>query len=847
MTLGSLFDGIGGFPLAAARAGIEPVWASEIEAAPVSITKRHFPRMAHYGDITKINGAEIEPVDIITFGSPCFPAGTMVLTATGYIPIEEIKIGDFVLTHKNRWRKATAVGSKIAPTYRLKGNIAIETTAEHPIYSADVKNLFPRMGNGKRGNIKTLSNIGQWTEAKNMQGKQWATPLDAEDIQVPMGEKANVNQNPMPKMDSNFWYFVGRWLGDGWVRDDQRCGRPQGEMNGQIFLADSFDKEAELINTIGKIAKNYNVQRDRTVVKVRFISQVLCKWLVVNFGKGAINKTIPAWVLSLLPEYRQQLLLGLIDSDGYRLKPHTVKITSISKKLILGVRLIAESLGYSTSVSHVKPPKTKVIEGRIVNQNNYYTVALCNSQKRNTGIGAEGHKWYKCRSVESTGEIKQVFNLSVDEDESYIADSIVVHNCQDLSVAGKRAGLDGERSGLFMEAVRIIKEMRDATNGIKPRFCVWENVPGAFSSNGGEDFRTVIEEIAGIAEAGISIPRPSDGWLSAGAVMGNGYSLAWRTLDAQYWGVPQRRRRIFLVADFGGGSAGEILFKPDCPQGYFEAGGEAGEGTAGEAEKSADGRGKTMRDTAGTLRANAGAPKHESGWESLVLAKAEQYTVDFGRVGDRIQMNAEKAVTLQGLAGGGAGKTGLYCLPIRAEPPIAFACNQRDEVRDMREKTGALQAQPGMKQQTFIAYCIQGNTIERSDNAGANGKGVNEELCFTLSATDRHAVAYDCRNHAVNGDVSGTLQAKENGGYSLNYINPVHDGYSVRRLTPTECERLQGFHDGWTAYGHDGKAISDNARYRALGNSVCIPICEFIMARLRAFGEEKSGIDIWGK
>ena len=126
--------------------------------------------------------------------------------------------------------------------------------------------------------------------------------------------------------------------------------------------------------------------------------------------------------------------------------------------------------------------------------------------------------------------------------------------CQDLSVAGRRAGLDGERSGLFMEAVRIIKEMRRATNGANPVFAVWENVPGAFSSNKGEDFRVVLEELCKIKDGNANVPRPDKGkWSDAGEIVGDGYSVAWRVLDAQYWGVPQRRRRIFLVADFRGG------------------------------------------------------------------------------------------------------------------------------------------------------------------------------------------------------------------------------------------------------------------------------------------------------
>lgn len=142
--------------------------------------------------------------------------------------------------------------------------------------------------------------------------------------------------------------------------------------------------------------------------------------------------------------------------------------------------------------------------------------------------------------------------------------------CQDLSIAGRRAGLAGERSGLFMEAVRIIKEMRRATHGSYPVVVIWENVPGAFSSNGGEDFRAVLEELARVEQPDASIPRPSGGgrWSKAGAIAGNGWSLAWRQLDAQYWGVPQRRKRIALVVDFAGGRAGKILFERESLPGH---------------------------------------------------------------------------------------------------------------------------------------------------------------------------------------------------------------------------------------------------------------------------------------
>ena len=164
--------------------------------------------------------------------------------------------------------------------------------------------------------------------------------------------------------------------------------------------------------------------------------------------------------------------------------------------------------------------------------------------------------------------------------------------CQDMSIAGKREGLDGSRSNLFREQIRIVKEMRESDKAdgrrgieVRPRYMVWENVPGAFSSNKGEDFRCVLEEICRVADAEVSIPRPSKKkWSGQGAIMGDGYSVAWRTLDAQYWGVPQRRKRIYLVADFGGESAPQILFEQNSLRGNIEESSKERKDTATGAE-----------------------------------------------------------------------------------------------------------------------------------------------------------------------------------------------------------------------------------------------------------------------
>lgn len=353
--------------------------------------------------------------------------------------------------------------------------------------------------------------------------------------------------------------------------------------------------------------------------------------------------------------------------------------------------------------------------------------------------------------------------------------------CQDLSIAGgKRAGLAGERSGLFMEQIRLIKEMRriDETNGrtggdIRPRFMVWENVPGAFSSNGGEDFRIVLEETIRIADESAVIPRPSDGkWRTAGCILGDGFSVAWRVLDAQFWGVPQRRRRIALVADFGGNTAPEILFERKSVPGDPAESGTARESAAGDAA-------------------------------------------------DRV------GITNRGGSTGGVSET-LRACSHGALPMVlgGVATADADPLQD-------------------TAICIQGNCIDRADTAGCNGKGWTENVSYTLNTIDRHAVCIGNgqANQLRLSDKAGTLTCAHDQQAVLyaggNCHNVKRQKYCVRRLTPLECERLQGYPDGWTGIGawvdSRGKAhaeSTDAARYKALGNSIAIPPWTYVLTRL---------------
>ena len=623
--------------------------------------------------------------------------------------------------------------------------------------------------------------------------------------------------------------------------------------------------------------------------------------------------------------------------------------------------------------------------------------------------------------------------------------------CQDMSIAGKRSGLDGSRSSLFYEAIRIVKEMRCKTNGEKPRFIVWENVPGAFSSNKGQDFKAVLEAVIGVKEPSASVPAPEKkGWPDADYYVGDGWSVAYRVFDAQWWGVPQRRKRIYLVADFADQSAPKVLFESEGVSRYSAEGFRAWQRAAAGAESStgetgcseAGGRlclndqgGERMdvtEEVTATLRAEAHHPpcvmeaagfctEHSANARSIGYEEERSPTLRAGvvpaaialenhpadsrvkisedgkvqtltsRCGtgggnvpmlmDAVENSVESpvkevenspAVTLKirsGCEGGGKGAiwqeeksatlgcnndqtlfvpkcygvcskashsmmsdnphSGFYeaetsrtldrsggdptCNQggICVVEPVAFTQNQRDEVRGLGEKSAALAAEPGMKQQTFV---LQGNMIGRKDENGPQGDGVNEDVCFTLDATDRHAVCAPEDVYAmttgsymqVAKEVAPTLMARDykdpttiapvphlnegvmgtvatgahpsgfNGQDAFNdrlvidnpEAQPAPVTYTVRRLTPTECARLQGFPDWWCrnlgteepteeelAFWADvfethrkivthakkpktekqirkwlADPYTDSAEYRIWGNGICLANAFFVLA-----------------
>lgn len=487
--------------------------------------------------------------------------------------------------------------------------------------------------------------------------------------------------------------------------------------------------------------------------------------------------------------------------------------------------------------------------------------------------------------------------------------------CTDLSVAGKRAGLDGQQSSLFYQAIRIIKEMRCATNGAYPRYIVWENVPGAFSSNKGEDFKAVLEAVIGVICPGTEVPMPEkERWPYADLYMGDGWSVAYRVLDAQYWGVPQRRKRIFLVADFAGGSAGKILFESEGVSGYSAEGFRAWQRTAGNPTACVGEAGcvclndqggcrmDVTEDVTCTLRAEAHHPPcvlepagfcNEHSFEQRMeraeapteMALFENHSQDiryrgpletaptvnstYGMGGNNQPFVVETPKTLKirsGCEGGGKGvliqedkSATLSCnndqtvfVPFckgarphsKEEAPtwkngdVANTLNTFD-VGESRcnelvvqaygicsDKSNAMLSDnphsgfyeadtsrtldanggnPGCNQGGIAVVAVQGSMIGRDDKNGPQGSGIGEDVSFTLNTTDHHAVAYPvyCASKSshftrAEKELAGTLVATDYKDPPFVNDKPVPEPeYIVRRLTPTECARLQGFPDWW--------------------------------------------------
>lgn len=487
-----LFAGAGGGILADMLLGRDIVGAVELEAYPrevllarqadgilprfpiwddVCTFRSDNPHTAHYIDGLR----HIRDRLIIAGGFPCFTAGTLILTADGYKPIEEVAAGDLVLTHRGRWRKVTSTMQRDgAEIWRVKGFGIPETftTAEHPYYCSE-------WGSTEKSFIP----VGELNISKH------CTTMVLPDIE-------DTDQH-----SPEWWWLAGRYLADGW-RVDRK-----GRRNGRVVIACPDFKTRELFERVRAAGYNATVCMERTCNKFHITKGDLYADLA-EFGRGAGGKHLTRRAYTLPIEKARALYEGYMSGDGRRDRDEA---TSVSKSLVLDMCLIAQRIGKPIPAFYEEKRKPECcIEGRICNQRDSYTFRSCGPN--NSAYRDERYAYRRLRDVRRTDRVERVFNLSVEEDESYVANGAIVHNCQDVSVAGKGAGLEGARSGLWSEMQRIIGEIR-------PRYVFVENSPMLV-------VRGLDRVAGGLAELG--------------------YSLAWTVVGADDAGAAHRRKRFWL-------------------------------------------------------------------------------------------------------------------------------------------------------------------------------------------------------------------------------------------------------------------------------------------------------------
>lgn len=551
---GSVCSGIEAASIAWEPLGMRPAWFAEIEPFPSAVLAHRWPHVANLGDMTKLAkkvlAGEIESPDVLVGGTPCFTAGHMVLCKNGYKPIEDVCPGDYVVSHLGRLQQVKRVGSKIANTGLLNAvgqPLGIRTTNDHPFLAVRWKAQNTRK-NGTYFKRELLSEP-EWRAACDMPGYQWCALTNFNIASPDICSRFLSEEQAM--------YLAGAYVGDGYIR------RWRGKSKKAVVFGINCQKlrkfHCRIPENIFSVASEI-----RGSIKVTLNDTCYANWLNEHFGELSHAKRIPAWVMS--HPLRHVFLQGYLDTDGTPSGKAGFRINSVSPALAWGVAELSQTCGYVSSVSFIEVEPKKVIEERVVNQRNYYQVTICPQKLSRKSRLAHGMLLRTVKEFKSVG-LDTVYNIEVEGDHSYILNGAVVHNCQAFSIAGLRGGLDDERGALTLKYVELANAIDDkrAESFLKPAVIVWENVPGVLSSAdnafgcflaglAGEDvpFEPGDRPESGKSNAfwrwdgktGCHVPK----WPQCGCIYGPQRKVAWRILDAQYFGVAQRRRRVFVVA-----------------------------------------------------------------------------------------------------------------------------------------------------------------------------------------------------------------------------------------------------------------------------------------------------------
>lgn len=479
----------------------------------------------NYGDIYTIDETKLPYFDMITYSTPCFTEDSLVLTEKrGFQKIIDIQIGEKVITHDGNYKTVENVinnGKKKTVKIYGMGIDEIHTTSNHLFYVREKSHVW----NNKTRSYTRVFSEPVWKQADSLKRTDY--------MGIPINKKSKIpewngitfvwsdgrkdrykNQLSQYMNNKDFWWLIGRYIADGWFRN-----------NGGIIIGCGKKKFVEMKEKCDSIGLNYNILEERTVIKFYYQLKEL-ELFVQSFGKYAYGKKIPSFVMDLPVDLLNSFLNGYMSGDGCFTNGR-FKATSVSRELIYGLaQCIAKVYKQPYSIYKTERPKTTVIEGRTVNQKDTYELCFKKEKRpQDKAFYEDGFIWFPVTKVEED-EIETIYDLTVEENHSFTVQGVIVHNCQDFSVAGKGKGGDkgsGTRSSLLWECERIIR-------AVKPKYLLMENVKNLLSEKHRHNFNEWFKVLEGM-----------------------GYTNYYKVLNAKDYGIPQNRERIFCVSILGGG------------------------------------------------------------------------------------------------------------------------------------------------------------------------------------------------------------------------------------------------------------------------------------------------------
>ena len=844
-----LFSGIGGFRSALEELGHECIAYSEIDKFAIKSYKAIYDTDGEIelGNISEISDEYISKlqgeVDIVVGGSPCFRKGTLITTKEGLKPIEDIKKGDYVLTHNNRYKEVVVpMVNPAKEIYSLKVMNSVETyvTPEHPVRAIEKFSKY----NSKERKYDISFSKPKWIKVKDLQkGKHY----------IQLG-KSSEETNPDNITKEEAW-LIGRYIADGYLLTSKRSGRKNSFRRDVVFCVGK-DKKLKFENKLSEYTMNPS--EEKTVYKYRKQNERLFN-LVSKCGRGSENKEIPQEYLNLPSEILEELIEGYLSGDG-SCSNGVYSFTTVSEKLALSlVSGLNNVYKNGASITFSERPKKHIIEGREVNQKDTYRIQLrkeYNKGREPQTLKIDDFLYAPIKKIEIQETSETVYNFEVEDDNSYVANNMVVHNCQSFSIAGNRGGFDDTRGTLFFEYARTVKD-------IQPKYFIFENVKGMLSHDKGNTIRTVLNTFNDL-----------------------GYYIDFNVFNSKFYDVPQNRERIYIV-----GKRKDLVDKPK----YQEK--VKGKKKFDEIHNWAVDNINYVEllpqlKTEVTTRLIDVLEDEVDEKYYLSEEKTKKLTLDNDLGGklnmydynerDRVHSVNKVSPTLNTMQGGdrqpkvavigntsntGHGGSNVYNANGIAPTITARDCNgpKQIAVREATKQGYAIAEQGDSVNVTYPDSKTRrgrvGKQVAQTLQAGEVNQGVviNDKICRRCNSKlkpsdleDYEYVCFECdenfyefetkdevkaiigstQKNAYVGDGSTSPSLTSAMGQGGGHVPmPVYSNLRIRKLTPLECWRLQSFTDE-QFYKAKDSGVSNSQLYKQAGNAVTVNVVKYIAKKL---------------